>query len=381
MPAEGERVLVCALSGRAIAQSARAAGMAPVVLDGFADTDTAEAAAACERVALDAGWQLDAAALLDAAARLAPPPIPLIWGSGLERRPGLLARLAAGRELLGSPPETVTRVKDPSMLAAALRQLGLPHPETRLDPPAEPEGWLRKRAGGAGGTHIRPARGDDAAEPGWYFQRRVMGEPVSALVLGNGSDALVLGFSEQWPASGRAEAPYRFGGAAVPARLPSGLACELGAAVLRVARAFGLRGLASVDVLVSANGGWHLLEINPRPGAALDAYEAAFGVSLIGRHVAACRSGALAPLPSPRGAAASIIVYGRARRMTIPPGMAWPDWALDRTPEGRTVHAGEPLCTVTGSGADAGAAKLVAEARCGEILERVERRMPAGAPG
>lgn len=49
----------------------------------------------------------------------------------------------------------------------------------------------------------------------------------------------------------------------------------------------GIRGLASADFLVEEDGAFHLLEINARPGASLEAIEAAAGIPLVGLHVAA----------------------------------------------------------------------------------------------
>ena len=52
-----ERVLICALSGRALAQAARAAGFAPIVLDAFGDLDTRAVAEAWQRVPVDGRWR------------------------------------------------------------------------------------------------------------------------------------------------------------------------------------------------------------------------------------------------------------------------------------------------------------------------------------
>ena len=56
--APGERILICAISGRALAQSARAGGFVPVVLDRFGDDDTRLLAAACDRIAVLHGGRL-----------------------------------------------------------------------------------------------------------------------------------------------------------------------------------------------------------------------------------------------------------------------------------------------------------------------------------
>jgi uncharacterized protein len=377
-PAEAPRVLIVGLSGRALAGSARRAGWAPVVLDAFADLDTREVAAAALCVPVDADWRLDPDRLLEAARRLAPPPVPLAYGSGFERNPDLLETLADGRELLGPPPAAVRRAKDPFALADLLRKLGVAHPEVSRDPPPGGRGWVTKRVGGSGGAHVRLADGRLAAEPGRYFQRLTPGRAISALVAGDGADAVVLAFSEQWcePAPGR---PFRYGGAAAPADLPPAVAEALGAAAARIAAAGGLRGLGSVDALVDGDGSFSVLELNLRPGASLDAYERACDVSLFAAHVAACREGiaGLAPL-RPVRAAASRVVWA-PERLVVPDGFRWPVWSADRGAPGTVVPPGGPVCTVLGEGLSAAEARDVAGTRALTLLARLRRHAQRAA--
>jgi predicted ATP-grasp superfamily ATP-dependent carboligase len=326
------------------------------VLDAFADLDTREAAAAAERVPVDRDWRLDGRRLLDAAGRLAPPPVPLAYGSGVERNLDLLERLAAGRELLGTSPETVGRAKDPFAFAALLRGLGVPHPEVRREPPpvADDGAWLTKRVGGAGGAHVRPAAEPPA--PGRYYQRRAPGRPVSVLVAGDGAGGAVsLALSEQWP-DPTPERPFRYGGAATPASLTDRLAGALGETAARVAAASRLRGLGSVDALVD-DATFSILELNPRPGASLDAYERASGYPLFGTHVEACR-GRLPPwpLPAPARAAASAVSWA-PERVVVPEGFRWPTWTADRGVAGTVVPAGGPICTIFGEALTAAEAR------------------------
>jgi uncharacterized protein len=249
------------------------------------------------------------------------------------------------------------------------------HPEVgRAPPPAGGADWLAKRAGGAGGAHVRPAAGGalPPAEPGRYFQRRAPGHAVSALVAGDGAGgAVVLGFSGQWcdPAPGR---PFRYGGAAAPADLPAGVAGSLGGAAARVAAAGGLRGLGSVDALVEG-GAFSVLELNLRPGASLDAYERACEVSLFAIHARACREGVagLAPL-RPARAAASCVVWA-PERLVVPEGFRWPGWSADRGAAGTVVPAGGPVCTVLGEGLSAAEARDVAGTRALTLLSRLRR--------
>ncbi len=363
-----EPLLLCALSGRALAQSARAAGLAPCVLDRFGDLDTRAAAAAMAVVPPGRRRPFARSALLRAAAALAPAPVPLVWGGGLDGAPDLLAALARGRELLGNRPETVRKITDPFAFAATCRRLGVPVPEVCRELPEPRDGWLVKRRGGSGGGHVRDAREVPALATGDYAQRRVAGVPVSVLLLGDGRYCLPLLVSEQW-ATGT---PPRFTGVLAPARLDGRLVARLGEAGGAVGRAFGLVGLASADFLVDG-AAFHLLEVNARPGASLEAAEAALGASLLGLHVAACRGRLPASPPRPRpGAFATAIVWA-PHDLIVPEGFAWPDWAGDRTPPGTRVRAGQPLATVRAMAATGAAARLL-------LAERGRRLVAAMAP-
>ncbi len=363
-----ERILVCAISGRALAQSARAAGFLPLVLDRFGDDDTREAAAACATVAAGQEAPFSATSLLDAAASMAPPPLPLVYGSGFDGAPDLLGGLAEGRELLGTAPAAVERVKDPWSFAATCARLGIPHPPISAARPADPAGWLVKRRGGAGGSHVREAarvRGLDEAD---YYQRRVPGTAVAALLLGDGRRCIVLAFSRQWQ---RPRGRGHFAGALFPAALSTPVAGALTEAAIAIGEAYELRGLGSADFLLAEGGAFHLLEVNPRPGASLEAAELHLRQPLFGLHVAAAR-GRLpqsAPEPSP-GAAGTQIVW-TDRDLTVPERFAWPGWAGDRTPAGVLLGRGDVTATVRAEAADEPAARALLARRETLLLERL----------
>ena len=160
---EPRQVLIAASSGRALAESAHRAGFATVVLDLFDDSDLRSVATASARVARRTGRGFDERLLLAEAGRLAPAGDPPRWGfvygGGLEARPRLIDRLAAGRRLFGNTSKAVKAAKDPARLSALLDRLGVPHPETTLAPPETADGraWLVKQGGGSGGVHIHPA--------------------------------------------------------------------------------------------------------------------------------------------------------------------------------------------------------------------------------
>ncbi len=364
---EQAAVLIAAVSGRALAASARRAGLVPLVADCFGDDDTLAV-----HLDLDAGRGIDAEKLLQGLELLAAShdPIGVVCGTGFEDRPSLLARIARRWRLLGNAPETIARLKDPVSFAALCRDCAVPHPQTSIDPPTEMAGWVAKRAGGAGGTHVRTStnRNEDCGT--MYYQRRVAGSPVSVLVLGNGRSAIMLGLSAQWTSAAKGR-PFRYGGAVRPAALCPQLSADLTTAVERLAAAVPLTGL-SFDFMVGHDAFW-LLEINPRPGATLDIFEPDEG-SLFGLHVAGCEGVLPATPPKLVGAAAACIVYAD-RDIRSVPALDWPAWAADRQRPASSVRAGDPFCTVFARAPAAAEAGQIVKQRAAAILAMLDARL------
>ena len=357
---------MAAISARALAQSARRAGFTPLVVDFFADADTQEAAHACRKLrGIERGmrWgRLNRA--LDALAARAPSPIAgFVYGAGFEDRPELLTLIAERWPVLGNDADTVKRIKAPETFFAALDRLGIPHPLTVSERPAKGGRWLAKTTGGGGGSHIVPSRWARGSSD-VYFQQRVEGRAVSALFVGNGSGARVLGFSEQWTAP-TPRSPWRYGGAVRPAALAEATRRQMSAAVIGVARDFNVKGLASADFLV--NGGQALLlEINPRPGATLDMFDCG-STPLLRLHVNAVKQGRLPSRGLKFGdAMAAAIVYA-VTGGAAPSGFAWPGWSADRPKSSERIDKSRPICTVFARASTKARAKRLAEERICKI--------------
>src|SRR4029079_15964686 len=95
-------------------------------------------------------WKALAPAL-EALAEAAPLPLlGVVYGSGFEDRPPLLAKIAERWPLLGNGPSVVERVKSPEVLFTELARLGIPHPRTVMDPAAEGSCGVRTRPTGPG---------------------------------------------------------------------------------------------------------------------------------------------------------------------------------------------------------------------------------------
>ncbi|WP_353861338.1 ATP-grasp domain-containing protein [Azospirillum formosense] len=362
--AERPDIVVAALSARALAAAARRAGRRPAAVDLFGDLDTGQLAEPSLRLRLPSdALRLESGPLRDALARIDLRGLPLVYGAGFEEDPALLARLAADRPLMGNRPEVVARVKDPFRFAATLARLGFPHPPVAPAWDGSPGDHLLKRIGGSGGAHIAPATAAQA-KPGWYVQRRVAGHAVSVLFLADGERAVVVGLSRQWTAP-TPDSPYRYGGAAGPWRCPERWTRTLPALVGRLAAAFELVGLNSADVLVTGSD-FHLLEINPRPGATLDVFDRPPLPPLLGLHLDACAGRLPDRLPALPGSRAAAVLYAGAPTR-IEAGLRWPAWTADRPAAPTVIGRGEPVCTVFGDGPSAAAARRRAERRQREL--------------
>ncbi|MBO0733901.1 MAG: ATP-grasp domain-containing protein [Methylocapsa sp.] len=366
----GTQVLIVAASVRALAAAARRAGYQPLALDFFDDTDTREICSAngCAEGGLDHGftWE-NLIPALDALAGGAEP-CGLVYGAGFEDRTSLLDCLARHWRLLGNRPESVRQVKDPVRLASLCATLNIPHPETCTGFPPERAGWLAKRAGGSGGTHVAPAADIQAVSPAVYFQRFVEGEPVSVQFLADGANINVIGLTRQWTAPAPGE-PHRFGGIMRPARVAPRLERQLRQAAASVTAACGLRGLNSIDFLVMDRA-YVLLEVNPRPGAALDIFEDDTGSSFRA-HIDACCGHLPARSFEFPDAAAAAIAYVPDGICSFMPEFGWPDWAADRSKPGSPLRSHDPLCTIKAKAADPLEAHALAKARADLLLGRL----------
>ena len=362
---EPDVYLVVALSGRALAVAIRRSGRRARVIDLFGDTDTRASAEASLVVAGDFDRGFAEAALLRAAEQLAPAAASnqfgLVYSSGLEARPELLARLATGRRLYGNSPEIVARTKNPRQFFALLEQLGIPHPEVRFDRPPDAEGWLSKGAGGSGGAHVRRAGAAEAEGEECYYQRRVAGRPIGVSFLANGREARLIGCNEQWTSSDGDVAEFRFGGTLQPAALSPAVARRIPGLLAELAPALELVGLNSLDLMVDGDR-FAVIEINPRPGANLDIYDHLQGMSLFALHVAACDGDLPSAIPPVKMATAMSVIYAKESCL-VPPDVDWPSWVADRPAPGARSERGAPLCTVLDASASADEARRAITAK------------------
>ncbi|HYB29112.1 MAG TPA: ATP-grasp domain-containing protein [Solirubrobacteraceae bacterium] len=336
------KVLVVAVSARMLAQLAVADGYDVVALDRFGDVDLRAVAPGATAptseglAALAQGVDADA----------------VVYGAGFENRPDLVAELARRREVLGTPPELLPAVRDPWAVAAAARASGARAPETRTvhELPADgPAGgaWLRKPRLGGGGRGVRRWAGG-ALRPTEILQRRVYGTSCSAVAIGDGRRAAVLGLTEQLHLRGG----FQWTGNVAPPRLPDGeladLHGQLRAVCGEVAARFGVRGAFGVDAIWDGRHAW-VVEVNPRPTAGLEL----FGPGSFDAHVGGVRGSILpAPAVTPGTSCARVkLVLFADRDLRAPDPAWWPEGLVRDIPHGgELIRRGAPVCTlVSGS--------------------------------
>jgi uncharacterized protein len=367
-------VLIAALSGRALAASARRAGLTPLVVDAFGDADTRAIAAELRFLPEAAGRGFRTKTLraaLDDLIDAAPtPPVGLVLGSGFEDAPKLVAALARHYPLLGNGAAAIQRAKDPATFFPLLDQLKIAHPLTRLSPPAQAHGWLSKRIGASGGAHVVEAAAVET-QRGRYYQRRLSGSSMSLLALADVRQTLIVGISEQRPV-GSGPRPYRYAGAAGPAVVDPAANAQMENAARSVASALGLRGLVSFDFIV-AGGEANLLEVNPRPSATIDVFDSPEG-ALFTAHIAAC-SGDASTRPASQTPRATAILYADAGPLRIG-HVNWPSWAADRPMPETRIPRYRPIATVLAGGDSVAAAQRMCRRRLEDLAEMVYGRAP-----
>jgi uncharacterized protein len=364
-----------------IAELAVRAGHDVVAFDRFGDFDLQRL---CPSVSVlrDLGGRGGMAALVDAAERAQAPSV--MYGAGLENRPGLVARLASGRRLLGCPPETIERVRDPASLGATLRAAGLAYPSTfaARDAPRRADRsrrWLRKPVRGGGGRGVREWR-RGAPEGEVVVQEHISGLACSAAAVADGRSAALLGVSEQLIGHrGLGARGYAWCGNLVPPRLGEAQRGALAAAAQTIcahlALAFGLRGLFGVDLVWDGERAW-VVEVNPRPTGSLECVEAAHELSVFEAHLEGCagRLPSIAPDRPPRRAAGKAILFA-TRDVRVGDTRGWPARGIRDVPHPRErIPEGGPICTVVSAQDSADAVLADLEARAAALRDELGER-------
>lgn len=380
-------ILIIGGSGRALAESANAAGWVVYAADLFHDRDLQAIARRSIRVA----HRDYPDALMKAAAAL--PAGPWCYTGAVENHPALIDAIAAQRPLAGNAGAAVRAVRDPRLLAAQARAAGCSFPETRLSPDGLPRdgSWLIKPLASGSGRAIHPWTESTPCcrHEGMLWQQRVKGIPYAASFILTPEHVRLLGLSRQligesWSCGG----PFAYGGSVAlsPEEPPSGLEAAAIAIGGMLAGQFHLVGAVGVDLVVDTDGHPWIIEVNPRVTASMELHERATGISIAASHLEACG------LPRPDAAAlpaggdgkvwAKAIVHTPAplpitRQREADWQIAAAAWTqadggrpavADIPTPGQTLAARAPVLTVFASGASADAAVALLRGRAQSLV-------------
>jgi predicted ATP-grasp superfamily ATP-dependent carboligase len=404
-----KKLLIIAVSARPYVQAAKLAGFEVTAIDGFCDQETRASATEtylvpCDGVGFDAGVLIELISSLEVDGYIG-----FIYGAGFEMQPQLLAEITCFIPIIGNHADVVKSVKAPDDFFQVLKTLNIAYPslinsdeEVRRHYPA----ILQKKQGGSGGQHISwygQANDDHTLLAGLdenaYLQAYIEGRSISVLfsVRANNSNlmavdlpqVLIVGFNEQWMDASE-DAPFRFGGAVSHIRLSDTVESQLEDVVHKIAQAFHLVGLNSIDVIVR-DAQIYVLEVNPRLSATFDLYWQVWldepDINLIDVHLS--MSGLqmyqnqyllsqIAPNKKVRAQAnnsnALAVIYAKNNCM-IDSSFIWPDWVCDKPEINHITQAGNlvktmviekgmPVCSVIANGCSAIEAKE-------EVLVRV----------
>jgi predicted ATP-grasp superfamily ATP-dependent carboligase len=368
---EVKEILIVAASARGLVESAALAGFRVHAVDAYGDVDLL-ARASTIAVRRDLGQAWSAAQAVAAAASI--PCRTVAYASNLENHPGALARLAAGRRLWGNAPEVLRRVRDPVLLAEALRARGFatPRVSTARGSTGGSRTWLLKPRRSGGGHGIRPLRPGEGVPRTRYLQERIEGVPGSVTFVADGRRAVPLGLSLQlvgWHAFGgtgfRYSGSLLCGGAVQLFERQPSLADTAAAVADALTETFGLVGVNGIDFIARDGVPW-VVEVNPRYCASMELVERAHGISIFGLHVDAC--GGRLPTQTPFGQPVGQvygkgIVYARgpviAERLEPAQSMA----IRDVPHPAERIGRGRPICTVFAEAKNAAACLAGLEAR------------------
>jgi predicted ATP-grasp superfamily ATP-dependent carboligase len=331
-----EYILIIASSGRMLAQAAKNAGFKTLVIDLFADLDTQYCAEVFKQIpSLAEEHLIPSVDYFIARYEVAY----VIYGSGFEYYPESLLYLGSRMIVLGNLPDTFLMLNDKPAFFSSLDKLNIPYPEVRFSAPNSADNWLVKPMQGQGGLGIKRYHPEDPAESAVYWQKYQAGTQHSVLFLADGQQLQVIGFNTQWTISLSKNQEFIFSGIINSCNLLNGQKQLISDWLKKLVPLFALKGLNSLD-FIQAGDESLVLEINPRPSASMQLYDA----DLLTGHIKASQ-GELTDYCLLAGYTGYQIVYA-GQDMLIPEAFAWPQWCMDLPQSGVMCRKGQPICSI-----------------------------------
>lgn len=288
------KLLLLAPSARAMAESARRACCDFLSLDFFGDADTKEL---CENYSLrEFGEEYTIENLYKRAQKLNFTHI--IYGSGFENHPELVAGLEKRGTVLGNDSQTLRRTRDWKNFFKVLERNGISFPRTEILPKKEAiaalknsrKKYLIKPLASGGGhaiyesSNAREAEDDKRLGEKVLLQEYVSGTPASSTFV-SGNDFLFLGAAEQL--RGTFFNRFRYSGNVAPLKEKRAAIERMKEISHKIAEAFRLKGCNGIDFVVN-KGEPYVLEVNPRIPGSAELLEKVQGFNVVEAHIRAC---------------------------------------------------------------------------------------------
>jgi methenyltetrahydromethanopterin cyclohydrolase len=331
-----EYILIIASSGRMLAQAAKNAGLKPLVIDLFADLDTQCYAEAFKQIPSLAEKHLKPSVEFFIEHYVV---AHVIYGSGFEYYPESLHYLGSRLFVLGNLPDTFVKLHDKPVFFSILDKLNIPYPEVCFYAPDCADNWLVKPMQGQGGVGIKRYYPKEPTKSAVYWQKYQAGTQHSVLFLADGQEVQVIGFNTQWTVSLSENQEFFFSGIINSCSLLSGQKERITGWLKKLVPLYALKGLNSLD-FIQADDKSLVLEINPRPSASMQLYDA----DLLNRHMKASQ-GELTDYRLHSGYTGYQIIYAE-QDVLIPEAFAWPPWCMDLPGFGVMCRKEQPICSI-----------------------------------
>lgn len=323
-----------------LAQQARQSGFYPLVIDLFADQDTFEISEQVRQV--ESLTSKDLSLAIDELIKLYPIH-DVVYGSGFEKNSQSLFFLQEKLNLLGNSPEVFANIQDKSKLFDFLLENNIPFPDVCFSRP-ETGKWLIKPQESEGGLGICHDNGCGVVGNTNYWQRYLDGKSMSALFLADGKKADIIGFNRQWTVSHADGQAFVFSGIHNYASLVDQNKHIIVDWLAKLVPHFGLRGLNSVDFILH-QGRCYFLEINPRPTASIELYDA----DLFAAHICSSLGHEMKINVNQQHHKGYQVIYV-ASDFHVPEDIIWPEWSQDRPKSGAIIRKQQPVCSIIASG-------------------------------
>ncbi len=333
-------ILIVANSGRMLAQLAKNAGLTPVVIDCFCDSDTLLLATDAIKVDSLAVEHLMLALLaLNKVQNIKY----AIYGSGFESHNKSLQYLYQHYTVLGNAYAVFTVIQNKINFFSKLKVLQIPYPPVSFTVPKTSEGWLLKPMQGEGGAGIRKYKQQYIPSTPCYWQRQIEGAAMSVIFVTDGKQVIIYGFHKQQIISLN-EDEFVFSGIISQPDIAEEIVQTVTLWIKNLVIEFALKGVNSLDFMVNSSS-CYALEINARPVASMQLYTA----NLLFEHMQCFLAGTLKKAEKLKSCQGYKIVFSKSE-YTIKEQIQWPEWVADIPRPGAKIHTAMPICSIIAGG-------------------------------